>query len=693
MKSAASLSLAAALAVTASCGGTPAGARAKQVIVLGVDGMDPVFVERNWSALPNLAKLRQQGKFQRLKTTTPPQSPVAWSTFITGMDPDAHGIFDFVHRDPATLAPFSSMSRTDPPRFELPLGPYLLPLSSPRFVSLRAGRPFWRLLSDGDVPVTVIRMPTNYPPEPAGQALSGMGVPDLRGGFGTFTFYSDDPQERSRSVAGGEIVRVDVTDGRTVLNLEGPPNPLRRDHRMASVNLTVNIDRERPLARIDVGGEQLIVRQGEWSDWVRVKFPLFGALASATGMVRLYAKQLQPGFEMYITPVNVDPGAPALPVSNPSDYSRAIAKQIGPWYTQGIAEDTAALRQGVFKLDEYLAQSGLVLADEMKLLRLSLEQFRTGFLFFYFSAIDQNSHMLWGTHDQQLLDTYRAIDAAIGHVRAAAPRADLIVMSDHGFTSFSRSFNLNAWLSANGYLRLHGGLAKAEEPFADVDWSATQAYGIGLNALYLNLSGREKHGVVGAGRHADDILARIRDGLLAFRDPDNGRQVVQSVYAPRSRNGSHPDLVIGYGSGYRASWQSALGSVSGSVSIVNAPGGSMTTVVLVVASTFNEALKRGDVPPGLRAPKAGVPSVSGAFTIADVPDGNYVVLAAFENDALVRDPDTEIGGTQIQRVTLGDGGRQATLPMSFKITEALTIMSPGAGDAIDTVSGTPTFVW
>ena len=136
-----------------------------------------------------------------------------------------------------------------------------------------------------------------------------------------------------------------------------------------------------------------------------------------------------------------------------------------------------------------------------------------------------------------------------------------------------------------------------------------------------------------------------------------------------------------------------LGTVSGTVSIVNAPGGSMTSVVLVVASTFNEALKRGSVPPGLRAPRAGVPVVSGAFSIADVPDGAYVVLAAFENDGLVRDPDTAIGGTQIQRVTIGEGSRQATLPAGFKITEALAVMSPGAGEALEAVTGAPTFVW
>jgi hypothetical protein len=136
-----------------------------------------------------------------------------------------------------------------------------------------------------------------------------------------------------------------------------------------------------------------------------------------------------------------------------------------------------------------------------------------------------------------------------------------------------------------------------------------------------------------------------------------------------------------------------LGSIAGSAEMVNAPGGSMTSVVLVVASIFNEALARGEVPPGLRAPRSGAPSVSGPFTIADVPDGRYVVLAAFENDGLVRDPDTSIGGTQIQRAEVGPANRQVVLSAGFKITEALAVMRPGAGDVPEAVAGTPTFVW
>src|SRR5204863_2772549 len=125
-----------------------------KVIVLGVDGMDPNFVERHWSALPNFVRLRSRGSFSRLETSTPPQSPVAWSTFITGLEPAAHGIFDFVHRDPSTLQPFSSMSRTEGARLSLPLGPFRLPLSGSTVISLRKGTPFWQILSERGIAVT-----------------------------------------------------------------------------------------------------------------------------------------------------------------------------------------------------------------------------------------------------------------------------------------------------------------------------------------------------------------------------------------------------------------------------------------------------------------------------------------------------------------------------------------------------------
>jgi predicted AlkP superfamily phosphohydrolase/phosphomutase len=520
--------------------------------------MDPGFLERHWSDLPNAARLRDQGGFRRLGTTMPPQSPVAWSTFITGLDPAEHGIFDFVERDPRTMQPFSSMVRTIEPRFKIPLGPYLLPLSSARVETLRKGESFWRMLWGRNIPVAIMHMPVNYPPEKAGEAIAGMGVPDLRGTEGTFTLYTDDPEEAAREVPGGRVVKVQAEQGRYVLSVEGPPNPLRKDRRFATEDLIVEVDPERDAARLTIGAGAAIVQRGEWSEWLRADFPLMGWLAGARGMFRVYAKEYHPRLALYMTPVNIDPRAPELPISAPSSYSREVADAMGPYYTQGIAEDTSAYRQGVLSLEEFLRQSRLVRDDEMKLLRYSLDHFQEGLLFFYFSSIDQGSHMLWGKHEAELLEIYRAVDTAIGDAARWFPRADIMVMSDHGFNSFDRSVNLNTWLWEKGFLALRGVPRGDDEGFTDVDWTKTQAYALGLNGLYLNVAGREKNGILRPGAETQAVMRKLAEELTEFRDPVNGRQVVEAAPATGAPLG--PDMIVGYGRGYRASWETALGA-------------------------------------------------------------------------------------------------------------------------------------
>ena len=535
----------------------------KKVIVLGVDGMDPGFLERHWNELPYVRRLRDSGGFRRLGTTTPPQSPVAWSTFITGLDPSGHGIFDFVHRDPATLQLYSSMSRTVEPRFKIPLGPYILPLSSAQVQTLRKGQPFWQILSKQHIPVDVIHMPTNFPPVGAGLALAGMGTPDLRGTQGTFTFYTDDPEEITRDVPGGRIVKVLPQGSSFRLPIEGPPNSLRKDRRYVTKDLIVDADPDQSVARLSIGGSLAIVKQGEWSQWLPADFPLLGWLAHARGMFRVYAKELHPTLALYTTPVNIDPRSPDLPISAPSSYSRTVARDIGPFYTQGIAEDTAAYRQGVLTMEEFLQQGALVQNDELKLLRYSLDHFQRGLLFLYFSSIDQNSHMLWGKHERELLDVYRNVDTAIGEVATRFPDADIMVMSDHGFNSFDRAVNLNTWLWQHGFLALRGAAGRDDEGFGNVDWSKTQAYALGLNGLYLNIAGREEHGIVKRGPEAEAVANKLRQELLRFIDPENSKLVVETLPASGAESG--PDMIVGYARGYRGSWQTALGAVPESV--------------------------------------------------------------------------------------------------------------------------------
>jgi predicted AlkP superfamily phosphohydrolase/phosphomutase len=540
----------------------------KKIIVLGVDAMDANFLERHWDALPNLDRLRRTGDFKRMATTVPPQSPVAWSTFITGMDPGGHGIFDFVHRDPKTMAPLSSMAEIVPPAHTLSIGPYELPLWGGGVKRFLRGKAFWQLLDDADVPVTLLRMPNNFPPlESKSQTLSGMGTPDMRGTYGTFTDFNDNPLETARSVSGGRIVPVTLEHNRVALVIEGPENTLRRDRARSSVTLHVQRDPDNPVAQFEVDGQRFILKQGEWSGWIRVRFPIVPLLKSAAGMFRVYAKKLNPEFRVYVSPVNLDPGAPELPISTPPAYSRALADAIGPFYTQGIAEDTAALRQGALTREEYLEQSRSVDEEQFRMLEYALGRFRRGVLFIHFLGIDQDSHVLWGEHEDLLLKTYQRVDAEVGRVMRAAPDATLLVISDHGFASFNRAVNLNTWLYHEGYLALDNPANVGEgEMFAHVDWSRTRAYGLGLNGLYLNLAGRERNGIVQPGERealVDEIAARLE----ALRDPLGGQRVVARAYKTRdvyhgSALSAAPEIVVGWADGYRSSWQTALGALS-----------------------------------------------------------------------------------------------------------------------------------
>jgi predicted AlkP superfamily phosphohydrolase/phosphomutase len=544
-------------------------AASRSVIVLGVDGMDPQFLEAHWDALPNLNKLRHEGGFRRLATTVPPQSPVAWSTVITGMDPGGAGIFDFIRRDPKTYMPLSSMAETrDAPR-SLTIGPYLIPLSAGGVHTLRAGTAFWQLLANVHIPSTIIRMPVNFPPvDCEAQSLAGMGTPDMQGSFGTFTFFTNDPAEKHKQVAGGNIVHVGIENGRVILPVEGPPNGFRRDHAIAQATLTAYVDPAAPAARFDIDGQEIVLKQGEWSNWLTAKFHLLPVLKSDTGAFRLYLQQVHPYLRIYMSPVNIDPDNPSLPISTPADYSRTLAKALGRFYTQGIPEESGAFREGILNRVEYLEQSRQVLNDSLRMLKYQLDNFHGGLLFYYFSSIDQNSHMLWGKYDNDLLDIYRGVDKGIGEAMQQADKtgATLIVMSDHGFANFDRAVHLNTWLMREGFLTLDDPKNTSDDAgFPHVDWWKTQAYAVGLNGIFVNLDGRERNGIVSpADKQA--LVDKIAARLLAMRDPKNGRQVVDKVYFPekvfRGRNlKESPDLFVGFRRGYRASWQTALGAV------------------------------------------------------------------------------------------------------------------------------------
>jgi predicted AlkP superfamily phosphohydrolase/phosphomutase len=547
--------------------------------------MDPQLLHRfmREGKMPNFAKLEAQGDFRPLTTSIPPQSPVAWSNLITGMNPGGHAIFDFIHRDPNTINPYFSASRVEGPKHSIHLGSLAIPIGGGSVEQLRQGVAFWQILDQHGIPNSVFRIPSNFPPVPTkGRTLSGMGTPDLRGTYGTFSFYTDDPTATPGSVEGGQIIPVQVENSRMIAKLIGPYNSFRKDNPATTEPFSVAVDPLESVAKVTVQDHEFVLREGEWSNWIPVEFQLIPFFGNVKGMCRFYLKQAHPRFQLYVSPINIDPRNPALPISTPSNYSHLLTDEAGEFHTQGIAEDTKALSDGVLDDKEYLQQARTVLAEHRRIFDAEFSKFKEGVFFFYFSSLDLNSHMFWRLmdpehpeYDPTLADQngsaiaafYQQMDQVLGEVLPRLnDRTTLLVLSDHGFAPYYRSFNLNTWLLNNGYIELkNGATSNSNEPFANVDWTRTRAYGLGLNGLYLNLRGRESNGIVAQGLQADNLMAELRTRLLGVQDPKLKQHVItridlaSEVYqGPYARSG--PDILVGYNRGYRAGWQTILGS-------------------------------------------------------------------------------------------------------------------------------------
>jgi predicted AlkP superfamily phosphohydrolase/phosphomutase len=547
-----------------------------KVIIIGIDGMDPRLCESMMNAglLPNLAKLRATGGFSDLGTSIPPQSPVAWANFINGSGPGSHGIFDFVHRHPQEqCAPFYSAAETVD-------GKTLL---------RRQGVPFWDYLDAAGVPSTFYDLPSNYPPSPSHhghhRCLAGMGTPDMLGTYGTYQQFAENNPPEAEQEAVGKRFALSFRDDKADAAIVGPMNTLLKEPEPISVAFQVYRDRAADAALIEVQGQRILLKAGQWSRWTRLKFELPWYVPNASGICRFYLQEVSPNFKLYVTPINIDPSAPAVPISEPGSFVQDIAQRRGLFYTTGFQEDYNARKDGAFADDEYLKQANIVLEERLALLDYAVENYDDGLLFFYFSSSDLQSHIFWWTSEEQhpirtaaeakkyfgqVRRLYQKLDAVIGdlHDRYGS-RATLIVMSDHGFANFGTQFNLNSWLRALGYL----GPPECTSILKDVDWSRTVAYGLGINGLYVNLKGRERDGIVEPGDEKEALLTELVTRLEAVTD-ENGQRVIRHAYrADKVYAGTAtalaPDLIVGYCRGYRASWATAKGDLTQEVLLPN----------------------------------------------------------------------------------------------------------------------------
>ncbi len=557
----------------------------KKILILGFDGMDPnlLWIWVKEGKLPAFQKLMSEGDFKPLGTSIPPQSPVAWSNFITGMDPGGHGIFDFVHRDPESYIPIFSASSTEEPKKNIKLGNYVLPLSGGNVKLLRKGKAFWQILETYDIPATVFKIPSNYPPaETKQRTLSGMGTPDILGTYGIFNYYTDEPTEMKEDIGGGRIHEVYVIGNRVEARLPGPINTFKKDRPESYLDFKVFIDPENPLAKISIQDHEFILKEGEWSEWKRIRFEMIPT-QSVSGICQFYLKQIRPSFKLYVSPINIDPAKPALPISTPEGYSKELARRFGPFFTKGLPADTKALDHDVLDEKEFLELDDFVLKERKEIFEYELSRFESGLLFYYVSSTDQRQHMFWRLIDRKhplydeklaaqfgntIENIYQEADKMLTKAMEKVDKNTLLmVISDHGFTPFRRCFNLNTWLKENGYLKLIQEWRQGEtEFFQNTDWSRTKAYAYGINSLYINEQGREAEGIVKPGKEKDALVREIAEKLERVVDPLTGERVILNAYitknvyhGPEAKNA--PEIIIGYNRGYRASWATPLGRI------------------------------------------------------------------------------------------------------------------------------------
>jgi predicted AlkP superfamily phosphohydrolase/phosphomutase len=561
-------------------------ARFKRVVILGLDGMDHGLTETmlDDGKLPHLAGLRDRGSFKSLGTTVPPLSPVAWSTFQTGVNPGKHNIFDFLTPDPRTYRAKLSSVEIRPPRRSIRLGKYRIPLGKADLRLLRKSQPFWTILGKYGIFSCVQRVPITFPPEKLrGVLLSAMCVPDLRGTQGMFSYYTTRRRDEGEKI-GGEVHHVTRSGDMIRAELVGPQNPLQPD--LGEIRLPFSVTIKGPgRAVLEVGGTRHEIQKDVYTDWVAVDFRA-GLGVKVGGVCKFLLLDTDPEFGLYVTPINIDPERPVMPVGYPSVYSVYLAKKQGTYATLGLAEDTWALNEGVIN-DDHFIQQCLDMDDEREAMFLdALDKVPQGLVACVFDGTDRLQHTFWRDIDLQhpahpsaeqlagrnvIEDLYRRMDKLVGKTMERCRQNDtlLMVISDHGFGPFRTGVDLNRWLEENGYLVVDDD-RRSEEHLAGVDWTRTRAFAIGLAGIFLNLKDKYEQGIVGPGGEAERLRREIAGRLEALADPSTGDSAVKRVYIAGSfyrgpYKDNAPDLIVGYRRGYRVSWEAAIGKTTRSV--------------------------------------------------------------------------------------------------------------------------------
>ncbi len=419
------LALSAGVVATACRPGSPGNVVRPKLLILGFDGMDPSLVDRWMKAgqLPNLSRLASTGAVRPLATTHSPESPTAWASFATGVNPGKHNIYDFLVRDTATYLPDLGMVRREPARFLLGY----VPIAKPKLHSIRGGTSFWVTAGQAGVRSSILTVPVTFPPEevPNGELLSGLPLPDIRGTMGTFYYFATDLSryEEGNTEFGGILKRLVMENDVARTELIGPPNPIVRSEIQAirakaptlsdadraavaalqtkedvRVPLTIRWNRAARTATVEIQDQSLLLEPGKMSRWIDLEFRV-NFLVRLHGMAQLLLMKGDTELQLYISPVNWKPDAPPLPISSPASFAGDLVHRLDYYRTLGWAEATWPLNEG--RMDERTFMEDLYKAFDDRA-RVILSRINAGnwdLLVGVVESTDRVQHMMWRLHD------------------------------------------------------------------------------------------------------------------------------------------------------------------------------------------------------------------------------------------------------------------------------------------------------
>lgn len=470
-----------------------------------------------------------------------------------------------------------------------------VPQELPTVVSRRAGTPFWEVAGQHGVHATVCRIPVTFPatPFPHGHLLAGLGVPDLRGRIGAPAFYTSDAtfSPATDNEFSVELIRLPAAKGLIRTTVAGPPNKLFGHPPRIDIPLEIEVSDDGSRATLRVSGNVVTLAPGQWSEWLELVFP-FNPLVKAHGWARFKLLELQPHVKLYLAPINPDPATvpPGFDLSAPRAWAAELYRQFGPFKTVGWAIDTWSPAEKFVDETTFMEDIRHTLAEFRALLKAFLAG-EDRLLVHYFEETDRVGHLLWRALDPlhpahesaqaarlraMVEEVYVAMDDIVGETAAAlGPQDLLLVLSDHGFSTWRRSFHINTWLAREGYIGLTAAPGQLEnlenlfdrgEFWPNVDWRRTRAYHLGLGGLYINLAGREAHGVVAPGEEYERLRRELAARLEAVVDPVTGQRPISRVFLREQVYRTYdplliPDLIVTTAEGYRLSWQSALGGM------------------------------------------------------------------------------------------------------------------------------------